>query len=187
MEEVLSIVKENISSYSGQVEKMQADIDEMLEHYHDNDAEVYTILNNTITLHDHMKRALERNLKAMDKPYFGRIVFTDKVLNKEEVLYIGRGGISKDPTHQTVVDWRAPVANAYYENGLGECTYQAPDQKPITITLEQKRTYEIADGRLLDFFDSEVVSNDELLTKYLAKSKQGRFPSPALCVRSSAG
>ncbi len=172
LEEVLSIVKENISSYSGQVEKMQADIDEMLEHYHDNDAEVYTILNNTITLHDHMKRALERNLKAMDKPYFGRIVFTDKVLNKEEVLYIGRGGISKDPTHQTVVDWRAPVANAYYENGLGECTYQAPDQKPITITLEQKRTYEIADGRLLDFFDSEVVSNDDLLTKYLAKSKQ---------------
>ena len=172
LEEVLSIVKENISSYSGQVEKMQADIDEMLEHYHDNDAEVYTILNNTITLHDHMKRALERNLKAMDKPYFGRIVFTDKALNKEEVLYIGKGGISRDPTHQTVVDWRAPVANAYYENGLGECTYQAPDQKPITITLEQKRTYEIADGRLLDFFDSEVVSNDDLLTKYLAKSKQ---------------
>ena len=172
LEEVLSIVKENISSYSGQVEKMQADIDEMLEHYHDNDAEVYTILNNTITLHDHMKRALERNLKAMDKPYFGRIVFADKTLNKEEVLYIGKGGISRDPTHQAVVDWRAPVANAYYENGLGKCTYQAPDQKPITITLEQKRTYEIADGRLLDFFDSEVVSNDDLLTKYLAKSKQ---------------
>ncbi len=172
LEEVLSVVKENVSSYSGQVDKMQADIDEMLEHYHDNDAEVYTILNNTITLHDHMKRALERNLKAMDKPYFGRIVFTDKALNKEEVLYIGKGGISRDPTHQAVVDWRAPVANAYYENGLGECTYQAPDQKPITITLEQKRTYEIAGGRLLDFFDSEVVSNDDLLTKYLAKSKQ---------------
>ena len=32
LEEVLSIVEENISSYSGQVEKMQADIDEMLEH-----------------------------------------------------------------------------------------------------------------------------------------------------------
>ena len=42
---------------------MQEDIDEMLEHYHDNDAEVFTILNNTITLHDHMERALKRNEK----------------------------------------------------------------------------------------------------------------------------
>ena len=151
---------------------MQASIDEMLEHYHDNDVEVYTMLSNTITLHDHMKRALERNEKAKYKPYFGRIVFHDDTLDKEESIYIGKGGISKDTTHWMVTDWRAPAANVYYENSLGKCSYRAPDNVEIPIDLKLKRTYEIEDGKLLDFFDTEVVANDDLLTKYLAKNKQ---------------
>ena len=172
LEETLAVIRDNMAEYGRQVGKMQADIDEMLEHYHDNDVEVYTILSNTITMHDHMKRALLRNEKASEKPYFGRIVFHDHATEQEESLYIGRGGISRDTTHQQVVDWRAPVANAYYENGLGECTYSAPDGKPVEIDLRLKRTYEITKGELKDYFDSEVISNDELLTKYLAKNKQ---------------
>ncbi len=172
LQETLSVIRDNLENYGDQVRKMKADIDEMLEHYHDDDAEVYVILNNTITLHDHMKRALIRNEKALAKPYFGRIDFYDKTLNKEESLYIGRGGVSKDATHQVVIDWRAPVANAYYENGLGECSYTAPDGKPIPIDLKRKRTYEIENGTLLDYFDSEVIANDDLLTKYLARNKQ---------------
>ena len=172
LEETLAVIHDNMEEYGRQVGKMQADIDEMLEHYHDNDVEVYTILSNTITMHDHMKRALLRNEKASDKPYFGRIVFHDHATDREESLYIGRGGISRDTTHQQVVDWRAPVATAYYENGLGECSYSAPDGEPIEIDLKLKRTYEITKGELQDYFDSEVISNDELLTKYLARNKQ---------------
>ncbi len=170
--ETLSVIADNIAAYTADVDRMQADIDEMLEHYHDNDAEVYTILSNTITLHDHMKRALARNEKARNKPYFGRILFYDETEGKEESLYIGRGGISRDSTHWMVVDWRAPVANVYYENGLGKCTYQAPGEAQVKVDLKQKRTYEIDRGRLLDYFDSEVIANDELLTKYLARNKQ---------------
>ena len=172
LENTLAVVRNNVKNYGAQVRQMKADIDEMLEHFHDNDVEVLTILNNTVTMHDHMKRALERNEKALSKPYFGRIVFHDEALDREESLYIGRGGIFKDTTHGVVVDWRAPVANAYYENGLGKCSYAAPDGKRLEIDLELKRTYEIEDGRLLDYFDSEVIANDDLLTKYLAKNKQ---------------
>ncbi len=172
LQDTLAVIQDNLDNYRTQVSAMQADIDEMLEHYHDNDAEVYTILNNTITLHDHMERALQRNEKALFKPYFGRIDYHDELLNKNESLYIGRGGISKDTTHQVVIDWRAPVANAYYENSLGKCSYTAPDGKQLQIDLKLKRTYEIDNGRLLDYFDSEVIANDDLLTKYLAKNKQ---------------
>ncbi len=172
LKDTLAVIERNVRNYGAEVGKMQSEIDEMLEHYHDNDAEVYTLLNNTITLHDHMKRALERNEKALSKPYFGRIVFRDETLGKDESLYIGRGGISIDATHQAVVDWRAPVANAYYENGLGRSSYLAPDGKRIHIDLKLKRTYEIEAGRLLEYFDSEVIANDDLLTKYLAKNKQ---------------
>ena len=68
--ETLAVVRKNVEAYSSEVSRMQADIDEMLEHFHDNDVEVLTILNNTITLHDHMKRALIRNERALKKPYF---------------------------------------------------------------------------------------------------------------------
>lgn len=168
----LAVVNDNLASYGREVARMQADIDEMLAHYHDNDVEVLTILNNTVTMHEHMKRALVRNEKAQDKPYFGRIIFQDETLDREESLYIGRGGISRDATHWMVVDWRAPVANVYYENGLGKCSYEAPGGVQMKIDLKLKRTYEIERGRLLNYFDSEVIANDELLTKYLAKNKQ---------------
>ncbi|MBD5505208.1 MAG: AAA family ATPase [Lachnospiraceae bacterium] len=172
LEQTLDVVKDNLTNYGREVSRMQEDIDEMLAHYHDNDVEVLTILNNTVTMHDHMKRALLRNEKALNKPYFGRIIFHDEALDKEESIYIGRGGISKDTTHWMVTDWRAPVANAYYENGLGKCSYEAPGGTRIQIDLEVKRTYEIESGRLLEYFDSEVIANDDLLTKYLAKNKQ---------------
>lgn len=168
----LEVVRDNVEEYGKEVARMQEDIDEMLEHYHDNDTEVLTILNNTVTMHSHMKRALERNEKAIKKPYFGRIVFQDETLDKEESLYIGRGGIFSDTTHWMVVDWRAPVANAYYENGLGKCSYPVPGGGRMKIDLKLKRTFEIDNAKLLDYFDTEVVANDDLLTKYLAKSKQ---------------
>ena len=47
--------------YGQEVAKMQEDIDEMLEHYHDNDAEVLTILNNTVTMHTPYEAGIGRN------------------------------------------------------------------------------------------------------------------------------
>ena len=172
LNQTLDIVKRNVENYESEIREMSEQIEEMLQHYHDNDVEVYTQMSNTVTMRDHMQSALKRNQRATKKPYFGRIDFLDETLQKEEALYIGRGGIAKDTTHQMVVDWRAPVANAYYENGLGECSYHAPDGRELPIRLDLKRTYEIDNGRLLDYFDTEVIANDELLTKYLAKNKQ---------------
>ncbi len=168
----LEVVNANTENYSRQVAQMQAEIDDMLEHYHDNDMESLTDLNNTVTLHEHMKMALERNMRAQAKPYFGRIIFRDLAQGKQESLYIGRGGISRDTIHPVVIDWRAPIANAYYESGLGECSYTAPGGEDMRIDLQLKRTYEIENGTLKDYFDSEVIANDELLTRYLAKNKQ---------------
>lgn len=172
LKETLKVIEDNLANYSGEVTRMQAEIDEMLEHYHDNDVELWTILNNTITLNDHMKRNLVRNERAKNKPYFGRIIFHDETLDKDESLYIGKGGISKDNTNWMVVDWRAPVANAYYENGLGKCSYEAPGGKELPIDLKLKRTFEIEEGKLLDYFDTEVVANDDLLMKYLSRNKE---------------
>ena len=172
LKKTLSVIHTNMDSYGTQVRQMREEIDVMLEHFHDDNPELINMLENTMTLHDHMARALYRNERALNKPYFGRIVFHDNAQKKQESLYIGRGGIAIDKTTQAVIDWRAPIANAYYENGLGECSYTSPDGKELSIDLQLKRTYEIEKGQLLDFFDSAVISNDELLTKYLARTKE---------------
>lgn len=172
LRDTLSIVEEHLTKYEEEIERTQESIDEMLVHYHDNDVELWTLLNNTITINEHMKRAYAHCIKAKKKPYFGRIIYTDEELGKEVSLYIGRGDLSVNYTKLQVVDWRAPVATAYYENGLGKCAYMAPGGKEIPIDLKLKRTFEIEDGVLKDYYDTDVVANDELLTKYLSRNKE---------------
>ena len=104
LEQTLAVIRSNLEVYGEQVERMREEIDDMLDHFHDDNPELINLLENSMTLHDQMKRALERNEKAQNKPYFGRIDFYDEMLEKEESLYIGKGGISIDTTHQAVVD-----------------------------------------------------------------------------------
>lgn len=169
--ECISIIKKNVENYEKEVAIMSADIQDMYERYRDDDPEIFTELSNTITMNENMKTSLSKNLRALKKPYFGRIDIQDHGREKE-IFYIGKGGVMKDATTIMVVDWRAPIANVYYENGLGECSYVAPGKQEITIDLQKKRTYEIDGEKMIDFYDSEVVANDELLTKYLAKNKE---------------
>ncbi len=173
--ECVEVIRTNTEMYEVEVRRMNAEIKDMYERYHDNDLEIFTELSNTITMNENMKIALAKCLRAMKKPYFGRIdiqEYDGRGKRPQETFYLGKGGVMKDPTHILVVDWRAPIANVYYENGLGECSYLAPGGRKYTIDLQRKRTYEIDGDRLIDFYDSEVVANDELLTKYLAKNKE---------------
>ena len=169
--ECVEIIRKNIAGYEKDVAVMGEEIQDMYKRYHDNDPEIFTELSNTITMHDNMKQALAKNLRALKKAYFGRIDIKEPG-REQETFYIGKGGVMKDGTKIIIIDWRAPIANVYYENGLGTCTYMAPGQQEITIDLQKKRTYEVDEDRLIEYYDSEVVANDELLTKYLAKNKE---------------
>ena len=170
--ECLKLIKDNIARYQSQVNVMSQDIERMYKHYHSDSPELYTELSNTITMHNSARLALEHNKKALAKPYFGRIDFHDYADNTDEALYIGKGSVNKSRTELLVIDWRAPVANIYYENGLGDLTYQVPGYDSRSINLKLKRTYEIQNEQLINYFDSEVVANDELLMKYLSKTKE---------------
>lgn len=172
LKETLEIIRKNVEHYAEEVALLRTDIDDMQAHFHDDNPELINTLENTYTMYDSQNRTLERNIRALKKPYFGRIDFYDETLHVDEAFYIGKCGISKDAAHPLVVDWRAPVANVYYDNGLGKCSYLAPEGNELPIDLKLKRTYEIADGKLLNMFDTEVIANDDLLTSYLSKNKQ---------------
>ena len=172
LKETLTVVRENVEKYGAEVSGLRSSIDDMLNHFHDDNPELINELENADTMYRFLKKTLERNEKALKKPYFGRIDFHDKTLDRQETFYIGRSGISRDVIHPIVVDWRSPVANTYYENGLGKCSYFSPEGKELSIDLKLKRTYEIENGELQSIFDTEVIANDDILTKYLSKNKQ---------------
>ena len=169
--EITRIAQDNLEKtekYSGQ---LSDELHELMETYGTKDKEALALFHNTQAQLQETRRDLLRCRKARHKPYFGRIDFRDQKIPYAESYYVGRVGISRNGSEPVVIDWRAPIASVYYENTIGKCRYTVKNEGSCEIDLKRKRTYEIADDRLIDFFDSDVVANDELLTKYLAKNK----------------
>lgn len=170
--QTIEITQQNLDKNIAQEQSLKEDIHTLLETYGAKDVEALSLIDNTQLMYETVKRDRSRLEKARKKPYFGRIDFYDEDSKKDEALYIGRVGISKNIIDKVVIDWRAPVASVYYENAVGPCEYTVQSEKTYAIDLLMKRTYEIENDTLKDFYDSDVVANDELLTKYLAKNKK---------------
>ena len=164
--------QDNLDRAKESVKKLTDDLEDLRDVYEAQDKEGLALWNNaTAQLHEN-ERNIVRCEKARKKPYFGRIDFKDPRQKSQESYYIGRVGIAKNASEPVVIDWRAPIASVYYESSLGPCKYTVSSEGTFEIDLNRKRTYEIAEDKLIDFFDSDVVANDELLTKYLAKNKK---------------
>ena len=169
---VIGVAQEHLVQARKDIREANADLADLMEVYDAKDKEGLTLWNNATARLKEYKQNMVRLEKARKKPYFGRIDFLAEGKKQREAYYIGRIGISEDNAQPLVLDWRAPIASVYYESGLGPCSYTVLSEGAHTIDLERKRTYEIENDRLKDYFDSDVVANDELLTKYLAKNKK---------------
>ncbi len=169
---ILKVAQENLTRTEAYIRQLTDELDDLMEVYGTKDKEALALFHNAHSQIRENRRDLLRCQKARKKPYFGRIDFKDPKQPEEESYYIGRVGISGSDARPLVIDWRAPVASVYYENTIGPCTYQVKNEGRFEIDLKRKRTYEIEHDRLKDFYDSDVVANDELLTQYLAKSKK---------------
>lgn len=123
-----------------------------------------------------MKKIHIRNLKAsVNKPYFARIDFTSDEDGKVSTVYIGKNGVIKN-TDIIVTDWRAPISSLYYDAEIGRCSFEAPNGT-ISGNMSLKRQFEIELGELQEYFDVDLVSNDELLQKYLNSNNDARLKS----------
>ena len=154
------------------VQALAEELHAMQEEFDENDKEAQALWHNADARFKFVNQDLCRAEQARKKPYFGRIDFRDKKLKKDEVYYIGRSVIADNPAEPEVIDWRAPIASVYYDAALGDVSYSVKGEGKYDITLSRKRTYEIENDELKDFYDSDVVANDELLTKYLARNKK---------------
>lgn len=173
--EILCIAQDNLMRAERGARQLSDDLQEvygLMEAEESEAKQALLLLHNTQSQLQESQRELIRCQRARKKPYFGRIDFKDPSQPYEESYYVGRVGISQNGSDPVVIDWRAPVASAYYENALGPCKYTVKNEGAYKIELKRKRTYEIENDKLKDFFDSDVVATDELLNKYLAKGKK---------------
>lgn len=169
--ECLKIIGQNVAKYEQEYEQRHAQVQELYKAVNSGDVELYNQLMTTSSLEEHAAASLRKNRAALDKPYFGRIDYTESAAGLDQQVYIGKNGVFRNRTDVLIADWRAPISSVYYENELGKGEYGLPDEKPISIDLHLKRTYSVENGTLLGYYDSDVASNDELLVQYLSKNK----------------
>ena len=166
------MVEENLGKIKQSAENLQEELKSLREVYDVEDKEGLAQWFNTDARFNEVRNDLKRAERAGKKPFFGRIDIEDLENNKRESLYIGKSVIATNPAEPYVIDWRAPISSVYYDHSLGKCNYEVPKEGIYDVDLKRKRTYEIEDGQIKDFYDSDVVANDDLLTKYLSQSKR---------------
>lgn len=172
LQNCIDIIQHNIDVYSQKLKEISAETKELYDNYRSNNPELHNDLVIGLDFKGLMERTLNKNLLSRNKPYFGRIDYTELPDHKKLSLYIGKNGVYKNKADIVIVDWRAPISSVYYDSDVGESSYQTPQGEMVDIALHLKRTYEITNQKLIDFYDSDVISNDEFLTKYLGKNKE---------------
>ncbi len=108
--------------------------------------------------------------QLIKSPYFARIDFKFDDEDVFEKIYIGRCSLMKeDSCEMYVYDWRSPIASIFYRFGIGAAFYEAPVGK-ITGEVNLKRQYEINEGVLEYFFDTDIQIVDDFLRKLLSQN-----------------
>ncbi len=118
---------------------------------------------------------INRELLKVDAPYFGKILFRTNFRGEKKDLsiYIGKFALM-DPTNfkPLISDWRAPIANIYYENSGPTKNLQY--DTPIGMKegdLVQKRQFNISEARFNHIYDAKSgnASADEFLLAQLTE------------------
>lgn len=121
---------------------------------------------------EHKILLLEKMIKS---PYFARIDFKFDDEDEFEKIYIGRSSLRKNSYQEMYVyDWRSPIASVFYRFMTGEAFYDAPCGR-VTGELNLKRQYEIKNGTLEYFFDSDVQIADEFLRQLLSQNTTAKM------------
>lgn len=120
---------------------------------------------------------INKRLDMVNVPYFGKIVFNRKQQGQfpgaKINSYIGKFAYFDESTRKSLItDWRAPIANLYYTNsGPSKNVSFVSPVGTQTGDLEQKRQFEILEGRISSIYDSKSgnVAADEFLLSQLQK------------------
>lgn len=176
------LIKDQQQQLSG---KMQAELKEVADHqirggsdeaFYESAVE-YRQHEQELLLKYHTAESQGKRLKTLatmkDNPYFARIDFTEGKEGKE-TLYLGIASLRDKNQETIVIDWRAPIANLYYEGELGPAFYET-DHDRYEVELLLKRQFKIQAGKMLSMVDTSEVINDEFLLEILDEASSSQM------------
>jgi len=171
----LDYVKKTLDATLYRKKKLDSDVEHLKRHQSGDSSQSYVELMINSLLQGSMEQKLRNLYTATGKPYFARVDFTEEGKDKKESLYIGKMSLMRQEDQEVIiVDWRAPVANLYYEERLGDAHYVCPDGN-INGRLTLKRQFSIEEGELREIFDIDITTNDDFLQSYLGASADNRL------------
>lgn len=168
----LEIIQKNIREYEEKEKASKKEVTQLFQAVKKGEGDSFGLLEAEKNILEHIQNSLRKNRAALKKVYFGRIDYEDKSYGVTESRYIGKNGVTRNSNEVVIVDWRAPVSSVYYENELGEGSYEVPGSEPVEISLFKKRTYDLQGEKLQGFYDNDTAANDDLLVKYLSQHKE---------------
>lgn len=108
-------------------------------------------------------KQLEKVERLLKVPYFGKIdvTFLDDDSDRD-VFYIGMNDFTTLEGESRIYDWRSPIASLFYHNVLGKSRYFVNNNE-IPVNLNLKRQLIIEEDRLINFFDTTLAIQDDIL------------------------
>ena len=118
--------------------------------------------------HDFTVDKLRRILLLLMQPYFAKVRLQMRPGRPPRDVYIGATGVTDEERRPLIVDWRSPIAETYYNQEMGETSYQV-DGRTRTVSLELRRQFDITRDVLHLYFDTTVAIQDSLLLRALKR------------------
>ncbi len=108
-------------------------------------------------------KQLEKVERLLKVPYFGKIDVTFLDTDDDrDVFYIGMNDFTNLDGDSRIYDWRSPIASLFYNNVLGDSSYLV-NKTEIPVALNLKRQLIIEEDRLINFFDTSLAIQDDIL------------------------
>lgn len=127
----------------------------------DDKADAVKEYNKLMSRMDRILTGANRYLGIVDTPYFGKIIFrrdsNEHFPASLLTIYLGKFAHIDDETKAPLItDWRAPVANLYYQNAgpTENISFTSPVGEQ-SGDLQQKRQFEISSGQMHNVYDSK--------------------------------
>ena len=174
LESTVDVIRNEISTLSTDLYDKETKLREFQTMMWDNRAELDPAEMKTLRTSNDLEvffleqksKKFKKLYQIQNKPYFGRIDFeSNEGINQ---VYIGITNVEKDLNYY-VYDWRSPICSMFYDFGVEDAYYIAPEGK-IEGRITLKRQYQIDNAKLTNVFDTTINIDDEVLQNVLKEN-----------------
>ena len=113
---------------------------------------------------------LRKLRKALVNPYKGKIIY--EIDDEDNECYIGLTTIVDD--NITIVDWRSPIADLFYDSPIGKTSYEAPIGK-VDCVLKERKQIKIKEGKVIRVVSSKDHLDDDILQEILNEASSEKM------------